>query len=62
MDISVHIKSGIKEAFKSLYDHELASEAISLQPTRKEFQGSHTFVTFAFAKISRKNPVATGVG
>lgn len=60
MDISVDIKTGIQEAFKALYDHEIASDSIGLQPTRKEFKGSHTFVTFPFAKISKKNPVVTG--
>ncbi|MGB3463740.1 MAG: arginine--tRNA ligase [Cyclobacteriaceae bacterium] len=60
MDISVRIKSGIANAFEALYQHDLKSDNIALQPTRKEFDGSHTFVTFPFGRISGKNPQATG--
>lgn len=60
MDISIHIKTGIQQAFKALYNHDLSSDPIALQPTRKEFEGSHTFVTFPYARISKKNPVQTG--
>lgn len=60
MDISVNIKTGIQEAFKALYNHDIEGDSINLQPTRKEFNGSHTFVTFPFARVSKKNPVQTG--
>lgn len=59
MDISIHIKTGIEQAFKALYNHDLSNDSIALQPTRKEFKGSHTFVTFPFARVSKKNPVQT---
>lgn len=54
------IKQGISNALKSLYKHDLASADISLQPTRKEFEGTYTFVTFPLARVSRKSPEATG--
>lgn len=53
-----NIKSGIAAGFKELFDHEL--EEISLQPTRKEFDGTYTFVTFPYGKISKKGPEQTG--
>ncbi|MEL6556877.1 MAG: arginine--tRNA ligase [Bacteroidota bacterium] len=59
MDISIHIKTGIQQAFQALYNHDLSNDSIALQPTRKEFKGSHTFVTFPFARVSKKNPVQT---
>ncbi len=59
MDIVGHIKAGLIKAFSTLYQHELKLEEISLQPTRKEFEGSHTFVTFPYARVSKKNPEAT---
>jgi arginyl-tRNA synthetase len=32
-----------------------------LQPTRKEFEGTHTFVVFPFLKASKKSPEATAI-
>ncbi len=54
------IKQGVVDALKALYSHEVAAEAIVLQPTRKEFEGTYTFVTFPFARFSKKNPEETG--
>ena len=54
------IKQAISEAFKSLYSHELSTEEVSLQPTRKDFEGTYTLVTFPFSRISKKNPEETG--
>ncbi len=53
------IKSGISQAFKALFDHELAVADIGLQPTKKEFEGSHTFVTFPYGRVTGKNPMET---
>jgi len=48
------------QSLKDLYDSEVDEESIKLQPTRKEFEGTHTFVTFPYLKLSRKNPEQTG--
>jgi len=48
------------EAIKSLYQTDMAAAEINLQPTRKEFEGQITIVTFPFTKISRKSPEQTG--
>lgn len=59
MSIEDQIITGIKEAFQHHFQYELAEEEISLQPTRKDFAGSHTFVTFPYARISRQSPPQT---
>ncbi|MEQ9298848.1 MAG: arginine--tRNA ligase [Cyclobacteriaceae bacterium] len=53
------IKEGISKAFKELFNQELAVVDIALQPTKKEFEGSHTFVTFPYSRLTGKNPVET---
>ncbi len=55
MDIEKRIKLSISDAFQSLYHHTLPEADIKLQPTRKEFAGSHTFVTFSYGRISKQN-------
>lgn len=59
MNIELVLKEHIAQAFQSLFNHELAVKDIALQPTRKEFEGSHTLVCFPFARISKKNPEET---
>lgn len=59
MDIEKRIKSSISDAFTALYQHTLPEDDIKLQPTRKEFAGSHTFVTFPYIRITQKNPQDT---
>ena len=54
------IKVSLIEAFDSLYNHELKEGDFNLQPTRKEFEGQYTFVTFPFGRISKKSPEETG--
>jgi arginyl-tRNA synthetase len=48
------------KAVKHLYQADLAPADISLQQTRKEFEGQVTIVTFPFTKVSRKSPEQTG--
>ena len=59
MNIELALKELIAQAFQSIFSHEMTIEEISLQPTRKEFDGSHTLVCFPFARISKKNPEET---
>lgn len=56
MDLNQLLKQHLQAAFKALFDHDLAEDQIGLQPTRKEFEGTHTFVVFPFLKVTRKNP------
>lgn len=60
MNIEIILKEAISEAFKELYSHVIPPSDIKLQPTNKEFQGSHTFIVFPFLKISKASPERTG--
>ncbi|MDN3546789.1 arginine--tRNA ligase [Mucilaginibacter aquaedulcis] len=53
------IEAAVK-AIKQLYQTDVAPATISLQETRKEFEGQVTIVTFPFTKFSRKGPEQTG--
>ena len=59
MNVASEIQSTLAEAFKSLYNHDVAADELILQPTRKEFAGTYTFVTFPYGKVSQKNPGQT---
>ncbi|WP_152000946.1 MULTISPECIES: arginine--tRNA ligase [unclassified Imperialibacter] len=60
MNLEEQLKEGISQAFKEVFNHELAAQDVAFQPTRKEFEGSHTFVTFPYLKVTGKNPEETG--
>jgi arginyl-tRNA synthetase len=47
-------------AIKHLYNTDIAAGDISLQETRKEFEGQITLVTFPFTRFSKKSPEQTG--
>lgn len=59
MNIEQNLKESIVKAFQELFGHKLTADELSLQPTRKEFTGSHTLVCFPFARISKKGPEDT---
>src|SRR6201985_1898500 len=48
------------KAVKALYQTDITAADINLQPTRKEFEGQETIVTFPITKISHKSPEQTG--
>src|ERR1700761_5386085 len=48
------------KAVKQLYQTDITPADVSLQETRKEFEGQVTIVTFPFTKFSRKTPEKTG--
>lgn len=49
-----------RNAIKQLYGIDVATGTITLQETRKEFEGQVTLVTFPFTKLSKKSPEQTG--
>ena len=57
MNIEQQLKSDISLALKSLFEED--SEVI-LQPTRKDFEGTYTYVVFPLVKKLRKSPVEIG--
>ncbi|MGA0559919.1 arginine--tRNA ligase [Larkinella sp. VNQ87] len=58
MDIQTQLKQAISEAINSLFGTTV--ETVLLQPTKKEFEGLYTFVTFPLTKTTRKPPVEIG--
>ena len=59
MSLEVLVKEEIKSGFKKLFDHSLEDKELNILPTRKEFEGDYTFVTFPVARFSKKNPEET---
>ena len=60
MNLDYIIRSQLSQAFVDLFNTQLAEEEVSIQPTRKEFEGSHTIVCFPYARYSKKSPEETG--
>lgn len=58
--MEIQIKNSITEAFEALFNHKINAEEVALQPTRKDFEGTYTFVTFPYARVSKKSPEETG--
>ncbi len=59
MQIELVLQRFISQGITELFGFHVAPPEISLQATRKDFEGSHTFVTFPYAKQTRKNPAQT---
>jgi arginyl-tRNA synthetase len=59
MIIENKIAAIVQQALKELFDYPVEQDAISLQPTRKEFEGDFTLVVFPFVKAARKSPEET---
>jgi arginyl-tRNA synthetase len=55
-DIAQLIAKGIKET----YYQEVAPETLTIQPTKKEFEGDFTLVTFALTKSLKRKPEEIG--
>ncbi len=56
MDIDQKLKISLSKGLSDLYQVYLEPDQLVLQPTRKEFEGTHTFVTFPVAKQAKKSP------
>ncbi|GAB3297398.1 arginine--tRNA ligase [Hymenobacter tenuis] len=54
------LKAALGAAIKHVFDVEVASPQLTLQPTRKEFAGQFTLVTFPFTKTLGKGPEQIG--
>ena len=59
MNLDNFIAEKVARAIESLYGTQAPEGAVQLSPTRKEFEGDITLVTFPLLKISRKSPEAT---
>jgi arginyl-tRNA synthetase len=58
MNIEQLLSGHIKQALTTLYGVD--EETVFLQPTKKEFEGTFTFVTFPYTKSLRKSPIEIG--
>ena len=58
MDIQEEVSSAIQRAVAVLYQQEIGD--VVLQPTKKEFEGTYTFVTFSLTKALRQPPAQIG--
>ena len=58
MDLQADLKAAIQQAVQSLYNTSAGD--ITLQPTKKEFEGTYTFVFFPLVKTLRKSPAEIG--
>jgi len=56
MNTQESIQNGIQNAFNEHFEVELTKDQISLVPTRKEFEGTYTFVVFPFLRSTKKGP------
>ncbi|WP_026462748.1 arginine--tRNA ligase [Adhaeribacter aquaticus] len=55
-----HLAQAITGALQNLFSISVPAEQIALQPTRREFAGTFTFVTFPFTKQAGKGPEQIG--
>ncbi|UFH57476.1 arginine--tRNA ligase [Spirosoma sp. KNUC1025] len=58
MDIQEQVKTDIQQAIQALFG--ITIEDVALQPTKKEFEGLYTFVTFPLTKALRQAPAQIG--
>lgn len=58
--LETSIQKAISEAFAQLYNHFISEADVAIQPTRKEFEGSYTFVVFPYLKITKGKPEDSG--
>lgn len=52
------LRNEIKKAVLALFNQTV--ENLQLQPTNREFEGSHTLVCFPLTRVTKKNPEETG--
>ena len=58
--IQLTIRQKISEAFEALFNNQLNPANFGLQPTRREFDGTYTFVVFPYLKNTKKSPEESG--
>ena len=56
MNLELRLKNGIVKALFGIYGQIIEPKNIALQPTKKEFEGTFTFVTFGLSKDLRIPP------
>ncbi|MDR3059237.1 MAG: arginine--tRNA ligase [Prevotella sp.] len=59
MKLEIKLQDAVIKSIEALYGQTVTGEQLSLQKTKKEFEGHYTLVVFPFLKMSRKNPEQT---
>jgi arginyl-tRNA synthetase len=60
MNIEINIANLIAQGVKHIYNQDITPAELTVQPTKKEFEGDFTLVTFALTKLLRKKPEEIG--
>lgn len=60
MDILAIIQGAVLKAIDELYGQTAKPQMVSINATRKEFEGDYTVVVFPFVKMARKKPEQVG--
>jgi arginyl-tRNA synthetase len=60
MNIENIIKTELAEGLNTLFNISAKAEEIILQSTKKEFEGTYTFTTFTYTKLTKVSPEETG--
>lgn len=60
MRLTDPIQQALADALRQEFNLDVAPADLALQPTKKEFEGFYTFVTFAYAKTLKQAPAAIG--
>jgi len=50
------LEAGVQSAISELYATDGTAQTITLQATRKEFEGEFTVVTFPLTRVAKKKP------
>jgi len=59
MDIEATLTDAIAKGFESCFNHTLELSEVNIQPTKKDFEGDFTFVTFPYGRYSKRKPEET---
>lgn len=60
MEITEKLSAAVADILKSSFDHDVLPEDVQVDPTRKEFEGDYTVVTFPYLRALRMKPEEAG--
>ena len=60
MQIEQLLQTATVEVFNTLFNGDIAAASVTINLTKKEFEGDYTIVTFPLIKLSKKSPEETG--
>lgn len=60
MNIKQVLQEGIRQGLKDLFHADIPVDAIKIQPTNREFEGSHTFIVFPYLQYTGIGPEESG--